>query len=413
MTGSQKPLRVLFLNDTSRNGGPGRTLHSILRNLDPARVHRLVVVPREGVVSELLRAGRCADDLQLLPELIENPFEPWSRQLVRDDLDASLPLQVVRASGNVLRGASALFSLRALVLREQVQAIFCNGTSANFAGAAVANMTGVPAVWHVFYTSLAKPIQGLHARLAASRGVARILCVSQATRRLFPHVPEKAQLHHDAIDLAEFEEPLAPVLRKELGWSADSVVFASQGRILPRKGYREMVRAARVALEALTPEERPRMRFAVLGDTPEDLRPDHLAECRALVQELRLQESFVFLGFRPDVRPYLRDADAVVVPSVYEDPLPRAVLEGMALGKPVLAFDVGGIGEMVDDGTSGALIKPGDVDALAAAFVRTFRDAPLRKAQGAAGRDRIARDFDSRPHARHIDQVLHEVAAGR
>ena len=84
------------------------------------------------------------------------------------------------------------------------------------------------------------------------------------------------------------------------------------------------------------------------------------------------------------MRPYIGDADVVVVPSVYPDPLPRAVIEGMALGKPIVAFDVGGIGEMLDDGVEGALVRgtPPDVEGLAAAMLRCFREPERRREQG-------------------------------
>src|SRR5690349_17799868 len=73
------PVRALFLNDTSRNGGPGRTLFYILKFLEPARIHRTVIVPRAGVVSELLLGGKVVDDLHFLPNLVENVIEPWNR----------------------------------------------------------------------------------------------------------------------------------------------------------------------------------------------------------------------------------------------------------------------------------------------------------------------------------------------
>ncbi|HEY5241502.1 MAG TPA: hypothetical protein VIJ22_08560, partial [Polyangiaceae bacterium] len=57
------PVRVLFINDTARNGGPGRSLHSILRFLDPAVVHRAVVLPRDGAIAELLARDAVADEL--------------------------------------------------------------------------------------------------------------------------------------------------------------------------------------------------------------------------------------------------------------------------------------------------------------------------------------------------------------
>ncbi len=408
-----RALRVLFINDTSRNGGPGRTLFYILKFLDPAIIHRSVVLPREGVVGDLLAEGGVTDDLRFEHNFVENAIEPWRRAMVRDDFDAPLPLRSVRAVGNVARGTAAILSLARLVKRERYDLIFCNGTSANFAGGALAAMTGVPAMWHVFYTSVARPIAGLHARLAAGDGVKSIVCVSRPTSAMFAHCMDKVRIIHDAIDVAEFDAgAVAPCLRAELGLAADTVVFGSQGRILPRKGYVEMVRAARVAVDAMTDAERARCRFVVLGDTPEDMRPNHLEECRALVKELGLEGTFLFLGYRPDVKPYVGDFDVAVVPSVYEDPLPRAVMESMALRKPVVAFDVGGIGEMIEHGVSGALVRgaPPDIEGLGARMLEYLRDPALRLRHGAAARARIEAEFEAKGHARALQEEMVRVA---
>ena len=82
------PVRVLFINDTARNGGPGRSLHSILRFLDPAVVHRAVVLPRPGVIGDMLMEGRVTDELVYEPSIVENPIEPWDRAMERRDFDA-------------------------------------------------------------------------------------------------------------------------------------------------------------------------------------------------------------------------------------------------------------------------------------------------------------------------------------
>jgi glycosyltransferase involved in cell wall biosynthesis len=412
-TDSSRALRVLFINDTSRNGGPGRTLFYILKFLDPAVIHRSVVLPREGVISQLLLDGGVTDDLRFETNFVENAVEPWRRAMVREDFDAPLPVRSVRAVGNVARGTAAMLSLARLVKRERYDLIFCNGTSANFAGGALAGMTGVPAMWHVFYTSVGAPIAPLHARLAASAGVRSIACVSRPTTRLFSHCMDKVRIIHDAIDIEEFDAAaVAPQLRAELGVGADTVIFGSQGRILPRKGYVEMVRAARIAVDAMTPAERTKVRFVVLGDTPEDMRPNHLEECRALVKALHLEDTFHVLGYRPDVKPYVGDFDVAVVPSVYEDPLPRAVMESMAMRKPVIAFDMGGIGEMVEHGVSGALVRgaPPDVAGLGASFLEYLRDPAMRERQGAAARASIEREFEAKVHARALQQEMVRIA---
>src|SRR5579872_6384528 len=87
-TGSAgRKARVLFVNDTARNGGPGRSLHSILRFLDPMVVHRTVLLPRPGAVGELLARDGVADELLFEPDLVENPIEPWGRAMERRDFD--------------------------------------------------------------------------------------------------------------------------------------------------------------------------------------------------------------------------------------------------------------------------------------------------------------------------------------
>jgi glycosyltransferase involved in cell wall biosynthesis len=411
---------VLFINDTARNGGPGRSLHSILKFLDTDAVHRGVVLPREGAVADLLRRDGVADELLFEPNLVENPIEPWSRAMERSDFDAPASLKALRLAGNVVKVTRAMARLAALVRRGRYDLIYCNGTNADFAGAALAGITGVPALWHVRYTSIPPAVRGLHRRLAGSRGVRRIVCVSHAAAALFPHCADKVRVIHNALDVADFDPARVPgTLRHELGLGPEAIVFGSHGRVLRRKGYVEMVRAARLALDLLEPHERSRLAFVVVGDTPEDFRPDHVEECRALAAELGLGDRFKMLGFRADVRPLVADFDVAVVPSVYPDPLPRSVIESMAMAKPVVAYAVGGVVEMLDARTGELVVfeanpaKPGASEAsdaaiarLAQTFVRYARDPELRARQGIAGRERVLRDFDARAHARRIQREI-------
>lgn len=409
--GPRKKVRVLFINDTARNGGPGRSLFYILRFLDPDVVHRAVVLPRPGVISELYASRGVTEELLFEPDLVENPIEPHDRPMAREDFEAPVPVRGIRAAVNVVRAGRAMTRLTMLIRRGAFDLVYCNGTNADFAGGLLAKTSGTPVLWHVRYTSLPKVVRGLHDRLAASKGVRRIVCVSKASAGLFPHCPEKVRVIHNALDTGEFDaSSIKPRLRGELGLPADAVVFGSQGRILPRKGYMEMIHAAKRALGSMTAEEQRRAFFVVLGDTPEDIRPDHLAECRALVTELGLDDKFRFLGFRTDVKPYAADFDVAVVPSIYADPLPRAVIEAMALGKPVIAFDVGGVAEMLANGSTGTLVRGGDVDGLARELLRYLRDPELRATHGRAGRARVETDFDGARQAKRIQNEIIEAS---
>jgi glycosyltransferase involved in cell wall biosynthesis len=169
-----------------------------------------------------------------------------------------------------------------------------------------------------------------------------------------------------------------------------------------------MVRAAKIALDRMTATERARCAFVVLGDTPEDFMPDHLEECRALVREVGVGEWFRFVGFRRDVKPYVADFNVAVVPSVYPDPLPRAVLESMAFGKPVVGFDVGGIAEMLVDEETGILVRglQPNVEGLASAMLRYLREPNLAMRHGAAARSRVVRRFDGAALAKKIEEEI-------
>jgi glycosyltransferase involved in cell wall biosynthesis len=419
----RRTVRVLFVNDTARNGGPGRSLHSILKFLDPAAVRRIVVLPREGAVGNLISRDRAADELHFLPDLVENPIEPWGRPMEREDFAAAPTLRAARLAGNAFKATRGLVRLSALARRSAIDLVYCNGTNADFAGGLL-SLVGAPALWHVRYSSLPRAVAGVHRRLSASAGVRRVVCVSSTAAALFSHCPGKVTVIHNALDLDEFGPGgESGHLRAELGLGSDVVVFGSHGRVLRRKGYIEMVRAARIALDRMSGPERSRVAFAVVGDTPQDFRPDHVEECRALVAELGLRGHVHLVGFRADVRPLVADFDVAVVPSVYPDPLPRAVMESMALAKPVIAFAVGGVAEMLDDGVTGELVafeperpgaeaaSPKAVDRLADAILRYARDGDLRTRQGAAARARATRDFDARSHARRIQNEI-VVASG-
>jgi glycosyltransferase involved in cell wall biosynthesis len=409
-----KTLRVLFINDTSRDGGPGRSLHVLLRHLDRQHIHRTVLLPRPGPVADLLRSDGAADEILFEDAWIENIVAPLSRPMERADHLAPLPTRAWRAARNAIKGARLLHRLAAHARGYDL--VYGNGTAANFLAAGAAARAGVPVLWHVRYTGVPRVAAALHRALARSATVRRIVCVSRPSAALFPGIEDKVEVVPNALDLDAFTPgATAPRLREELGWGRDTVIFASAGRILRRKGFDEMIRAAHFMLNDLSMEERRRCGFAIIGDTPPDFAEDHRAECVALAERLGISDRVRFIGFRSDVRPYIGDADVVVVPSVYPDPLPRAVIEGMALGKPIVAFDVGGIGEMLDEGVQGALVRgtPPDVEGLAAAMLRCFREPERRRAQGEAARARVLRDFDGRAHGARIGRLIHEAAEPR
>ena len=130
----------------------------------------------------------------------------------------------------------------------------------------------------------------------------------------------------------------------------------------------------------------PNTKLVLIGEGPERSR------LQGLIASGGLDRYVVLHGREPDARSLYAAFDIVVLASKGEG-LPNAILEGQAAGRPVVATDVGGVGEIVVDGVTGLLVPSGDASALAGALLRLTADPTLRERFGRAGEARMATDF--------------------
>jgi len=181
------------------------------------------------------------------------------------------------------------------------------------------------------------------------------------------------------------------------------VTFLLIGRLLGDKGVREFVEAARTLRR-----EGSEARFQLLGPLDAGNRTAITrAELDAWVEEGTLEN----LGETDDVRPFIARCHSVVLPS-YREGLPRSLLEGAAMGRPLIASDVPGCRDVVDDGVNGILCAPHDAASLADAMRRfsTMRDKD-RSTMGAAGRAKVQAQFSEERVIEAYLQALDDVIA--
>lgn len=150
--------------------------------------------------------------------------------------------------------------------------------------------------------------------------------------------------------------------------------FVAVGNLRREKGHAVLLRAFVLVRRRLADS-----RLRLVGDGP--LR----ANLETLARELGIDDAVEFVGSVSDVWPHLAEAGIVVVPSLSETQ-GLVVLEAMAAGCPLIATDVGGIPEMIEDGFNGRLVPPGDIDALASAMVDLHGATELRQRYAEAGR---------------------------
>jgi glycosyltransferase involved in cell wall biosynthesis len=235
----------------------------------------------------------------------------------------------------------------------------------------------------------------------------KVVCVSDQVKAFYRDhlgVPEaKLEVIPNAISVT----PPAPPegsrpLRDEIGASAEDFVLLCAARLHPQKAHVVLFEAAR----RLLAEGAPPFRVALAGEG--SLRPELEQRARAL----GLGDRVHFLGFRNDVRALLPQADAFVLPSLYEG-LPLSALEAMAAGLPVVVTRVGGNPGIVDDGVNGLMVEPGDPKALAAALGRVLRDRALGRALGEEGRRRVAERHDIERVAARTYSLFDELLGHR
>lgn len=198
---------------------------------------------------------------------------------------------------------------------------------------------------------------------------------------------------------AEMLPPERERLRGTFGFGRDDVVFICVARFAPQKAHDVLLRAFAEGARAARSSE-PALRLLLVGDDPFG---DGRRKAEALARELDLGGACVFAGIRRDVPALMAMSDVFVMSSLWEG-LGLVFLEAMATRIPVLSTRVSAIPEVVLEGETGLLVKPSDVDELAAAMTRLARDPALRQNLGRAGRERVRERFG-------LDRMVDETIA--
>ena len=170
-------------------------------------------------------------------------------------------------------------------------------------------------------------------------------------------------------------------LRQELGIGSGTFLIGSVGRLAPQKGQRYLLEAVQKMVSA--GED---VALVLIGEGP------LLGTLKAQVAAAGMGRHVFFTGFRQDVRDLMPAFDVFALPSLWEG-FGLVLLEAMAAGRAIVASRVSAIPEVVEDGVTGLLVSPGDSDALTEALLALRRDGVRRERLGAAGAERLRRQF--------------------
>jgi glycosyltransferase involved in cell wall biosynthesis len=269
-------------------------------------------------------------------------------------------------------------------------------------GAAAARSLGLPVVWHI--REILPP--GRRRRWFAGRlrvASTRIVAVSEAVAGWLREedLGELVEVIHNGAD-----PPTDSVdrdgARGRFDLPPEAVVVGLFSQLVAHKGSLDFVRAAQMAAA-----RDPRLHFLIAGSG----RSAFVEHLRGEIAAGPAADRIRLVPPQDEIWPLLAAVDVVALTTRWPDPLPRVVMEAMAVRLPVVAYDGGGVPEMVVAGETGIVLPSGDIEGLSAAMLELAGDGRLRRRLGDAGYRRARRLFSVEEHVDRMERALLSAAS--
>lgn len=302
----------------------------------------------------------------------------------------------------------ALWQLVRLIRQENYDLVHTHNSKGGILGRVAAWIAGTPVVIHTIHgfafhdseTWLRKKLFIALERWTA-RMTHKLIAISQPLMDwglgLNIGRPEQYTKIYSGIEIEKFRVDVdVSSLRRSLGLTDDDLVIGLVAKLWDGKGHKIAIDALK-SIRGTYPNAK--LVFVGEGYLQSDLEKH--------AQQLGIAKHVIFTGFRTDIAQLNAMLDIAILASDFEG-MGRVLLEAMVMNKPVVATDVGGIPDVVDDGITGILVPVGDANALANAIQKLLRDPQLRTQMGTAGYKKISEQFSAATMVQKITDVYEE-----
>ncbi len=395
-------IRVLFLQ-SQLHGGAMEDVHSMLvRHFgsESLETHVACTTFANGEKTATYRMFEAIPDLHIRPTNFGPPkvFQGSQLDNVRNKLFTGLAL------------SGSMAGLIGYIKRHRIDIIHtANNKREMFCGVLLARLTGVKCIVHLhlncgtWMTPFSRWIlQQAEGIIGVSQFTAQSAITAGGCR------PERVYHALNGVDSNRWNcDADGSSVRREFGIAPDVPVFAIVARAVPWKGHELLLNALHEIKDEL-----PDFKLLIVGkDDPGSLPKgsrSYLEVLKEKAAELGLGNRVIFTGPRSDVQAILAACDLYTMPTL-EEPCALAILEAMAMKKPVVALDSGGTREVVEDGKSGLLSPPGDVEQLAENILTLVNNPARCKQMGEYGRKRVEEYFNPPRMANEVERVYRSV----
>jgi glycosyltransferase involved in cell wall biosynthesis len=339
------------------------------------------------------------------------PDDEWTKPIKYKDIPViHVPFLWHNAKASL---SSALLRTFQVCQQEKFDVVHTHTLLPGLAGRVAARLAGVPCVVHTFhswqphlYKSLAFRWAFNMSEIAASHFAHAILFQNPDDLRNWSRIPaiptQKATLVGNGIDFAGITNKVGSGarerIRNEFGISEDAFVIVNVARFEPQKGHFFLLQT----LKDLIPHVNRKVVALLVGIGIDQ------EKIEAEVKRLNLQDVVYFTGYRQDVPDILTASDVSIMTSHYEG-IPRALMESMALGIPVVATNVPGTRHLIQSGQTGLLVEYGDIPGMTDALVKVLTDSALAERLGKSGKHLVQTRFNEYTVADRVEAVYMHI----
>lgn len=366
----------------------------------------------------LAEGGMKEHFLNLVKNLNQDRFSlfaagPFSQDTANDLKQSGIAVYSVPMARNIqpLKDLASLIAIKRILQREKIDLIHLHGSKAALLGrlaAQIARTRSSIFTVHNFildnYKSRSKKMLFTFIEQCLAHSTSKIITVSEALKKELMEKqqlpPEKVITIYNGIELEKFPLTLPNLnLKEKLGLPPNSIVVGTVSRLIPEKGLQYLLQSAyQIKKEAQEKE----IVFLIVGEGP------YRANLEKMCLTMELGDRVFFTGYRTDIQGLLGLMDVFVLPSLSEG-LGVALLEAMAMGKPVIGSQVGGIPEVIEDGINGYLVPPADSLALTFSILRLISGKEQLKVVEKEARKIIEERFSLKKMVERVEKVYWET----
>jgi len=363
-------------------GGAQQIALNTLRGLDSRQYQRFLIAGQGGLLDE--EAKQLPGVEVHLWKVFKHPIQP-------------------------LFDGITLLRLVCFMRKHRIDIVHTHSSKAGILGRLAAWLAGVPVILHTihgwpFHSYQAWPVRQFYIWLErlAARVTTRLIAVSAATRRKGEDnkigKPSQYQIVFPGTDLNAFapgNKATRQSVRQEFGLAPNTLLVGMVACLKPQKAPLDFICAANTVLKKI-----PTARFLLVGDGQER------EAVETEIHRLGIEKQIILAGWRKDIPRLMQAFDLLVLSSLWEG-LPCVLAQAMASGVPVVATNVEGTREAVEDGKTGKLVPPREPENLGQAIIELLRDEATRLSMGRHA-EAMASKFELQTMIQKLDTIYQE-----